>query len=497
MNLIDRIVASFDPVRGLRREQARRLLAYYEAGKPDRQRKQRRETGTANEAVLRAGRHIYQQARHLEQNYDLALGVLNALVNNVVGPQGILVEPQPRTLKDRTIDDDFAAELLELWNDWQCHPEVTRQYDWAGTQRLLARSWFRDGDVFAQLLSGNVRYLDHHTVVPLSLELIETDMVPLELNSDRPLIRQGVEVNAWGAPTGYHVLKGDPDEIGLSFLSAGQTKRIAAANMLHLANRHRIRQLRGVSVFAAVMHRFDDLKDYEESERVAAKIAASMAAFIRKGSPDLYEPGLNGAVRELQMRPGMIFDDLQMGEEIGTIDTTRPNVNLEAYRSGQLRAIAAGTGPTYSVVARTYDGTYSAQRQELIEGWNTYAVLSSEFVSRIIRPTYETFVRLAIAAGAVRVPKGLRESSIDDALFLAPQMPWIDPLKEANAWSVLEDHAYASGPEIVRRRGSSPLDVVSQQARWLRAKEKAGIPPPKGAAMSAIAPFDPDDRAAS
>jgi 3-deoxy-7-phosphoheptulonate synthase len=57
--------------------------------------------------------------------------------------------------------------------------------------------------------------------------------------------------------------------------------------------------------------------------------------------------------------------------------TVATNPNLETYRSGQLRAIAAGTGPTFSSVARKYDGTYSAQRQELIEGYGVYSTLAS------------------------------------------------------------------------------------------------------------------------
>jgi capsid protein len=59
----------------------------------------------------------------------------------------------------------------------------------------------------------------------------------------------------------------------------------------------------------------------------------------------------------MKFRPGMIFDDLQAGEEIGTIDTNRPNPNLEAYRNGQIKMLAAGTGPSFSSVAKTYDGT--------------------------------------------------------------------------------------------------------------------------------------------
>ena len=66
--------------------------------------------------------------------------------------------------------------------------------------------------------------------------------------------------------------------------------------------------------------------------------------------------------------------------------------------------------------------------------------------------------------------------TLDDAIYITPQMPWIDPKKEAEAWSMLEDRAYASGPEIIRKSGGNPMDVLDQQARWRREKESRGIP---------------------
>ena len=476
MNVLDRAIAWVAPVSAVRRRVARDVLAYYEAARPDSQRKQRRETGSGNDAVLRAGAALRQQARHLEQNYDLARGVLGTLVQNTVGAQGIGIEPQPMT-KGGDVHDVFAKALQQLLRDFGRCPEVTRRFDWAGTQRILCRTWMRDGEAFAQLLGGTVPYLDHRTRVPLSLEMFEADYVPLDLQSDSPMIRQGVELNAWGAATAYHVLKYNPGEvIGLAAL--GQTKRIIADNVLHIAVTDRIRQLRGVSIFASVMNRFDDLKDYEESERIAAKVAASMAAYIKKGAPEVYDEklyGTTGERRHLQFRPGMVFDDLKPGEEIGTIDTSRPNPNLEHYRSGQMKAIAAGTGPSYSSIARTYDGTYSAQRQELVESWGAYAVLASEFTARIVRPVYERFVALAIASGALQVPAEIDPNTVFDAEYIPAQMPWIDPEKEAIALGLLEDRAYASGPEIVRKRGGNPIATLDQQARWRREKQERGL----------------------
>jgi len=469
--LADRVVAWVNPVAAIRRAHARTVLSYYEAAKPSTLRKGRRETGSGNAAVLRAGATLRQTARHLEQNYDLALGVINTLVANVVGPNGIGVEPQPRNA-DGSINDVLARQILDLYKDWSIAPEVTKQHDWASAQRMMARSWLRDGEMFNQTLSGTIPGLDHGTRVPFSIEMLEADFVPMDLNTTSPAqIVQGVEINAWGAPTGYHVYKISPLDGG------GQTKRIPAARMQHIKNVHRIRQMRGVSIFASVLNRFDDLKDYEESERIAAKIAASMAAFIKKGGPDLYEPSQdNEGQRQMKFRPGMVFDDLKPGEEIGMIDTNRPNPNLETYRSGQLKAVAAGAGPTFSSISRTYDGTYSAQRQELVEGYTVYTTLANEFIGRIVRPTYEQFIAVAIASGVLKIPAGVRPETVDDAQYMPPAMPWIDPKKEIEAWGLAEDRCYVSGPEIIRRRGGNPIDTLEQQSRWVREKDAQGIP---------------------
>ena len=474
-NALDRLIGWFAPASAVRRAQARTILAYYEAARPSRLNKNRRATESANADVLRAGVPMRQIARQLEQNYDLATGVLNTLVVNIVGAGGIGVEPQPRQT-DGSIHAPLARRLMELHKEWRKRPEVTGQYDWPQAERMLARTWLRDGEALVQTIAGSVPGLVHGTVVPFSVELLEADLLPMDLNQGA--IVQGVELNAWGAPVAYHLYKADPADSWLT--QAGRnTKRVSADRMLHLKLSQRIRQVRGVSVFANVLNRFDDLKDYEESERIAAKIAASMAAYIKKGSPELYNPEEAGDVaRQMQFRPGMVFDDLRPGEEIGMIDTNRPNPNLETYRSGQLRAIAAGTGPTFSSVSRKYDGTYSAQRQELIEGYGIYAALAAEFIARISRPVYERFVAAAVASGAIQLPADLRAETIADATYMPPAMPWIDPKKEAEAWAILEDRCYASGPEIIRKRGGNPMDTLEQQGRWLREKADEGVPSP-------------------
>ena len=480
-NALDRLIGWLAPAAAVRRAHSRSILAYYDAATPSRLRKGRVAPGTGNLAVGRAGTNLREQARYLEQNHDLARGILSDLVLKTIGPTGIMCEPQPRNA-DGEIDDAFAEQLLDLWKDWGMRPEVTWQHDWPSAQRLLARSWFRDGEVFGQVLAGTVPLLDHGTTVPLSLELIECDLVPLGY-SLAPSIAQGIEINVWGRPRAYWTLLAPPGDIltsGNAIISS-QMKRIPADRMLHAKMIDRIRQLRGVSVFATVLQRLDDLKDYEESERIAAKVAASMAAYIKKGLPDQYEPDTGSAtgtaegMRDIKFRPGMVFDDLRPGEDIGTIDTKRPNPNLLMFRQGQMRGAASGTGTAYSSIAKSYDGTYSAQRQELVESWSAYATLQAEFTAAIVRPVYEAFVATAIAAGALKVPRGIVPASVDDAIYIGPSMPWIDPAKEMEAFRGSEAALYTSGPEIIRKRGGNPRDVIVQEARWRRQIADAGL----------------------
>ena len=464
MNSLDRLVAYFSPMAAVRREQARRALAYYEAAKPSVYRKGRRETGSGTAAVQRAGASLREQARHLDQNHDLARGVLDVLVQNVIGPQGIQVEPQPRRA-DGTIHDEFAQQILRLHRDWSRRPEVTWQHDWPSAQRLMGRTWFRDGEALAQRLIGNTRLLDHGTRVPYSLELMEPDFLPFAFEDIGRNIRMGVQRNDWNRPVVYWVHKHHPGD-QLVYLTPADLKSVPAERMLHPKMVDRIGQVRGVSIFASVMSRLDDIKDYEESERIAAKVAASMAAFIRKGSPDLYNPDSGVDPREIKFRPGMVFDDLEPGESVETVDTNRPNTNLEAHRDGQLRAVASGTRVTFSSASKNYNGTYSAQRQELVEGYGAYAVLASEFVGQFVRPVYEDMIAAAELSGQIRVPRDVVMETVDDALYIAPQMPWIDPDKEAKALERLERNVHASGPEIIRKRGHNPRDVLEQEANW-------------------------------
>jgi lambda family phage portal protein len=474
-NPIDALVSWIDPAAGLKRRAARSVLANYEAAEPSRNRKFRRMGGSQNEQVQRGAVAVRTQARYLVKNHDIARGALRTLVNAVVGAHGIGIEPQPRRV-DGTIHSEYAAALLEAYRDWCRAPDVTGRMPWSRLQRALARAWIRDGDVFAQMITGTRPDLNHGTLVPFSIEAFEADLVPMDFNDPQKNIVQGVERNVWGKPIAIHVLKTDPGSIsGPMGIGGADTKRIPWERVLHLATLDHIGQVRGVSEFASVITRMEDIKDYEESERVAAKIAAMLTAYVKRGTPDLYEPPASGEDREISFKPGMIIDDLAIGEEIGLIDSKRPNPNLITFRQGQLRAAAAGMGASYSSISKDYSGTYSSQRQEMVEQYVHYAVLCDEFVGEVVQPVWEQFVLAAHLSGVVRIPADVKPGSHNDALYTAQAMPWIDPLKEAMGWKAMIETGLASEFEGIRRRGNNPADVLHQIAEFRRLADELGV----------------------
>ncbi len=471
------IIGALSPRWALARERyASGLKAYYEATEPSRLRKNRQRAGSADTVNDRSGSKLRDMGRHLEENLDIASGILDVLVSNTVGT-GIMPEPLVETTSGEPAED-FNLALMKLYDLWLYECEVTRQFDKYSLERVVARSWFRDGECFGQRIIGTAPGLRHSTVLPYSLQAFEADYVPFDYDDPAKGVRQGVTLDRWGRAIKYSVYKthpGDPLFGGMSELS-----QLDAERVMHLKMVKRLHQTRGVTIFAPALARLDDIKEIDESERVAARVAAMMAAYVKKGTPDMYSAPTtdgNGNVlnREMEMMPGMFFDGLQPGEEVGTIASNRPNNALIPFRDSQLRSAAAGVGASYSSISKNYNGTYSAQRQELVEQFGTYRALSTHFIYRWSQPVWDGFIDAVLASGAITVGANVDRETIYNVSHTAPSIPWIDPESEGAAQALAEDRGWSSQSETIRRRGGNPAQVRREIQRDKQENERRGL----------------------
>lgn len=463
--MLESIIKSLSPQWAYKRAVYRHAMAAYEAVKPTRTRKRKGDNRSGNATLDRAGKDIRAWGRHLDQNYDLATGVLNTLVNNTVGPFGLSTEPQPKK-RDGTIHDQFARELLKFWHDWMRRPDISWSMSWPAAERLLCRTWFRDGEALIQFFEGVVAGLEHGTMIPFSVELIEADLMPMEYSDVNKNIVQGITFSKFKRPELYHLYDDHPGDARGYLMQS--TRAIPADRILHPKIVTRFNQARGVSIFASVLSRIDDLQEYEEAERVAARIAAAITGAIKKGTPDDYAGPADGSEeRKFKMSPGMIFD-LQPGESVETIQSNRPSALLEPFHTFMQRGISAGTGANFSTISKRYDGNYSAQRQELVEGWPNYQAMTGLFSSQVREPIYQRAMAIGIISGRIKVPRDVDPATVLEAAHRGPAMPWIDPDKESKANERLQRNLHKTGPQILRERGINPDTALEEESNWRR-----------------------------
>jgi lambda family phage portal protein len=147
--------------------------------------------------------------------------------------------------------------------------------------------------------------------VPLQVKVYEPDYLNSLLSgptSDGGVIFEGVEFDKDGRRVAYHLFTEHPGG-GVTW-RLPQTRRIPAADVLHVYRVDRPGQVRGVPWCAPVMMTLWDLHDFEDAELVRQKIAACFAVFLKGATPETNLAQQQGAHHT---RSGTLIDRLEPG----------------------------------------------------------------------------------------------------------------------------------------------------------------------------------------
>ncbi|MBX9740763.1 MAG: phage portal protein [Beijerinckiaceae bacterium] len=454
----------------------RQQLRAYEATQPTNYHPRRKETRSGDAVMSVATDRLRAIARYLDENHDLAIAVLDDFEAKILGA-GVGIEPMVRDRNGSPLvaHNDAIRALLRDYCD--ARPEVTGEYTWHEAARLALRSWLRDGEVFLHHVEGARRDVVAPAGVPYTFELFEADFLPFHVNQDarqgRARIIHGVEKDGWRRPVAYHLYPEHPGDTGAGGalglgLRPSDLVRVPAAEITHLKLAKRIGQTRGVTIFHGVLTRLEDLKEYDDSERIAARVASAFTVAVTRAADFtgvLNTDTVRGASRRvLELAPGLIIDDLLPGESVETISSDRPAANYDPYRQANERSIAGGTGASRSSISRRFDSSYSAQRQELVESAAMYGRLAQVFYARYFREIYRRVIEFATLAGRLPLPRAADPATLFDHEIVPPAIGWIDPLKEVQADILEVENGFASRAQVIRKRGRDPQAVDKQIA---------------------------------
>lgn len=449
-----------------------KLFASYEAAKQSRTHRAYRASESPNDAVAQSAVSLREQVRWLQHNNDVVNALIGTITTGVVGESGIGVQPAPKRL-DGSTHKEVQLELNDQFAEFCQSPEVTGSFSMSQLERMAYESFLRDGELFTELVIGRVRGLKHpNKVLPFSLQVLEADFVPSEVELQGSF-SQGVQLNQWNQPVNYSVYLEHP----LESLAGGysKTRTVPASRMLHFANRDSIHAIRGVTPFAPVLKRIDGLDDYESSEIVAARIAAAIT-LVLEHDIGLVDEDLDFITDDLdvELSPGHRIN-LKPGQKASLLESNRPSALLCDYREVMVNSICSSLGANASTVKKNYNGSYSSQRQELVESHATYGVMSRDFIDCWVSKVYRAFVRSYDLYVKGSWPSDLDRKTLFNAEYQSPSMKWIDPMKEAQALSLMIEKGLMSESEAIQSRGKNPAEVKRQIESERKNKTDMGL----------------------
>lgn len=364
---------------------------------------------------LAGRRALADRARYLAGNNALAASAVEAWVSALVGSG---LKPQS------THPDTGTREALNLsWEAWTDAGDADASTDIYGLQAVMARRLVVDGESFAMLLD---------TSAGLRVRLLDAEQVDGAMTQDLPgdgRVVQGIEFSADQRRIAYHVRQ---DRTGMPFGVTTETVRIPAGDIVHLYRPETPGQVRGISWFAPIILRMNDLDQWRDSQLMRQKIAALLAGFIKSIDN---QAGFDGEQDAL--------GNLIGGLEPGTLKVLPPGTDVtwsnpaavgdEVIRFAQMteREIAVGIGlPAAVLTGDLSDVNYSSIRAGLVE-WRrrVEALQHGVLVFQALRPIWQRFVANEVLSGRIA-------TTVDMALgakWITPRFDWVDPAKDVEA----------------------------------------------------------------
>ncbi|MEW5704913.1 MAG: phage portal protein [Pseudomonadota bacterium] len=451
------------------RRQVGAFIGGFEAGEASRRlRHFQPSRAHLNTLIAAAGADITARARWLVRNNGYAANAIESWAGNVVG-DGI----KPSSL---IADADLKARVQRLWLDWTDDSDAEGFTDFYGQQRRAAREVFIAGEVF---LRFRPRQPGDGLVVPLQLQMIPSEMLPLTRNEQIAggnVIRQGIEFDRIGRRVAYHFLRRHPGDVTDPGLS-GETVRVPASEVIHVIDPVDAGQLRGVSRFAPGIVKLFLLDQYDDAELDRKKVAAMHALFITTPAPaepfDVAESDETGE-RTMDLQPGQIVM-LEPGEEVQTSAPADVGQTYEPFQYRTLLQVSAALGVPYAYLSNDMlKANYSNSRLALLEfRRRVEAYQHAVMVWQICRRVWARWMDTAVMAGALDLPGyEARRRDYIACSWLPPKWDWVDPLKDARAEIEQIEAGLKSRTQALAERGYD-ADQVDAEIAADRERERS------------------------
>lgn len=425
---------------------------------------------------------LRQRTRDLYMGVPIANGAVKTMRTNIVG-RGLRLKPNidaellgVSPEERRTLEKQIERE----WNIWaeSTDCDMARIDNFYELQQLAFLNWLISGDCLA-VLPVKPRLNQPYD---LRVQLIEADRLCSPDNCDTidNKIVGGVEVDQSGEVVAYHIADHHPLSYAYADISWQRVeafgKTTGRRNVLHLMNRERIGQRRGVPFLAPVIESLKQLGRYTDAELVAAVVSGMFTVFIEKADASS-EDAIGSIIPEevqvdaedettIELAPGAVID-LNEGEKAHDMNPGRPNANFGGFVEAICQQIGASLEIPYELLMKRFNSSYTASKGALEEAWKMFNMYRDWLATDFCQPVYEEWLTEAVAKGRIKAPGFFTDPVIRKAYCGAkwngPAKGMLDPVKEATAAEKRVQNGFSTrSDETMQMTGTSYYNNIEQ-----------------------------------
>ncbi len=350
-------------------------------------------------------------------------------------------------------DDDWAKQAHMLWKDFWRNPEVKEIMTGPEYEAMVASEMLTTGD---------------HLVLPLAagkLQAIESEQItpPTGKTGD------GVAKNKQGKPTAYYVAPWGAGARGGSLIRGkGAWKR--ASDVFFVSKPLRPSGVRGVPPLQAAFPMLHRIHDVCDAEAIAWQLQSRLGLAVNQegGAMAGYQTSRADETKDGEDTDGDLTTRLteldyaliwygNPGETVKGIERNIPGKDFPQSLRAFLRLMGLPLGLPLELILLDWSGaSFSTSRAILEQAYSRFRMWQSLIRDKFHRRIYMWMIDRAIAEGTLadREDKYAHD-------WILPTYPWIEALKEAQAYGVQVERGFQTHSDVVKSRGDDRDRVVA------------------------------------
>jgi len=384
------------------------------------------------------------QSREFMRNNGIYRGMIERAIGYIIG-NGFALQPSTGLKK-------FNRDVEILWKDYWKRPDIRGVLSGRRVERMIGREILTCGDTGILKIDNGL------------IQLIESEQVAGPKFSDDGIIKDET-----GKPIKFVI---SPYGTG-GRVNTRNHRQIDPKDFLFITEPDRPSSIRGMppcqSIFA-MLHRINDVCD---SEAIAWQMLARVALSITRA--DGAEQGYGESTADTNATDTELADRLteldyalifhgEPGEEIKGIDRNVPGQNFSESLTMFMRLLGLPLGLPLEVILLDWTkSNYSQSRAVLEQAYQSFLgwqMLIEDFSST---PIYIWKVKQWMNEGRLANRKDAFSHS-----WIKPTFPWLDQLKEAQAYGMKVDRAFSTQGMACKSLGTEREDVVAVRESEIR-----------------------------